>query len=107
VQASDQTEGIVSVVELKKLAKTKLPSSSAMRDLILSEPDYLSAEEVMIKVRVFPRLLYPELNNPNATPTGHGPASLDMPGPTCRSAMGRWKCYAVVPERIPGGNPAQ
>ncbi len=53
------------MVELKKLAGTKLPPSSALRDLILSEPDYLPEEEVMIKVRMYSRLLYRELNLSN------------------------------------------
>ena len=52
------------MVELKKLARTKLPPS-ALRDLILSEPDYLPAGEVMIKVRMYSRLLYRELDRPN------------------------------------------
>jgi hypothetical protein len=51
----------VSIVDLKNLARTKLPSSSALRDLILSEPDYLPDEEVRIKVRMYSRLLYREL----------------------------------------------
>ena len=50
------------MVELKKLAGTKLPPSSALRDLILSEPDYLPDGEVMIKVRMYSKLLYRELN---------------------------------------------
>jgi hypothetical protein len=49
------------MVELKKLARTLLPSSSVLRDLILSEPDYLPNEEVAIKVRVYSKLLYREL----------------------------------------------
>jgi hypothetical protein len=61
VQVSDHTEGVVSLVELKKLARTKLPSSSALRDLILSEPDFLPDDEVMIKVRMYSRLLYREM----------------------------------------------
>jgi len=53
------------MVELKKLAGTNLPPSSALRDLILSEPDYLPDGEVMIKVRMYSRLLYRELDRPN------------------------------------------
>jgi hypothetical protein len=66
VQASDHTQGVVSLVELKKLVRTKLPPSSALRDLILSEPDYLPEEEVMIKVRMYSRLLYRELDQSNS-----------------------------------------
>ena len=53
------------MVDLKKLAGTKLPPSSALRNLILSEPDYLPDEEVQIKVRMYSRLLYLELNRSN------------------------------------------
>jgi hypothetical protein len=65
VQASGQPKGVVSIVELKTLARTKLPSSSALRDLILSEPDYLPDEEVTIKIRMYSRLLYREFGPPN------------------------------------------
>ena len=61
MQASDQTEGSVSLIDLKNLARTMLPSSSALRQLILSEPDYLPADEAMIKAGVYVRLLYHEL----------------------------------------------
>jgi len=54
------------MVELKKLARTMLPSSSALRDLILSEPDYLPSNEVAIKVRVYSRLLYREISRSGA-----------------------------------------
>jgi hypothetical protein len=62
----DDGQALVSIVDLKNLARLKLPSSSALKDLILSEPDYLPHEEVRIKVRIFVRLLYRELDR--ATP---------------------------------------
>jgi hypothetical protein len=62
MQSPKQEQELVSMVELKKLAGTKLPPSSALRDLILSEPDYLPDGEVMIKVRMYSKLLYRELN---------------------------------------------
>jgi hypothetical protein len=62
MQSSHQARGLVNIIDLKKLARTRLPSSSALRDLILSEPDYLPDEEVRIKVRMYSRLLYGELD---------------------------------------------
>ncbi len=61
MQASDHPQAVVSLVELKKLARTKLPPSSVLRDLILSEPDFVPDEEVTIKVRMYSKLLYREL----------------------------------------------
>jgi hypothetical protein len=63
MQSSDQARTLVSILDLKKLARTRLSSSSALRDLILSEPDYLPEEEVLIKVRMYSRLLYRELRH--------------------------------------------
>lgn len=65
MQASNQTRDVISIIELKKLARTKLPSSSALKDLILSEPDYLPENEVVVKVRMYSKLLYRELNISN------------------------------------------
>jgi hypothetical protein len=58
MQTSGQSQDAVSIVELKNLARRILPSSSSLRRLILSVPDYLPKEEVAIKVRVYSRLLY-------------------------------------------------
>jgi len=66
MQSPDRAPALVSVVDLKNLARTKLPSSSALRDLILSEPDYLPDEEVRIKVRMYSRLIYRELDRPSS-----------------------------------------
>ena len=66
MQAPDQAQGVVSMIDLKNLARTMLPSSSALRDLILSEPDYLPSSEVVIKVRVYSRLLYREISRAGA-----------------------------------------
>jgi hypothetical protein len=60
VQVSDHSEGVVSLVELKKLARTKLPASSTLRQLILSEPDYVPTDEIIVKVKMYSRLLYLE-----------------------------------------------
>jgi hypothetical protein len=60
VQASEQTQGRVSIVELKTLARTMLLSSRALRDLILSEDDAIPSEVAIIKVRMYSRLLYRE-----------------------------------------------
>jgi len=61
MQTSDQAQDAVSIVELKKLARSMLPSSSSLRGLILSEPDCLPKEEVAIKLRVYSKLLYREM----------------------------------------------
>jgi hypothetical protein len=63
MQSPDQARTLVSILDLKKLARTRLSSSSALRDLILSEPDYLPEEEVLVKVRMYSRLLYRELRH--------------------------------------------
>ena len=62
MRSSHQAWNLVNIVDLKNLARTKLPSSSALRDLILSEPDYLPDEKVRIKVKMYSRLLYRELD---------------------------------------------
>lgn len=65
MQTSDQVQNLVSIIDLKTLARRMLPTSSAFRDLILSEPDYLPNDEVMIKVRMYSKLLYRELKVSN------------------------------------------
>jgi hypothetical protein len=52
---------MVSMAELKDLATRLLLNTSELRDLILSEPDYLSTDEVAIKVRAYSKLLRMEL----------------------------------------------
>lgn len=61
MQASGQVQNLVSIIDLKTLARRMLPTSSALRDLILSEPDYLPNDEVTVKVRMYSKLLYHEL----------------------------------------------
>ena len=61
MQTSDRVQDAVSVVDLKNLARSSLPSSSALRELILSEPDYLPKEEVALKVKMYSKLLYREM----------------------------------------------
>ena len=65
MQASGQVQNLVSIIDLKTLARRMLPTSSALRDLILSEPDYLPNDEVMINVRMYSKLLYREVNGSN------------------------------------------
>jgi len=60
MQSPDQVQAQVSMIELKSLARNMLPASSALRHLILSEPDFLPAEEAAIKAKIFSRLLYNE-----------------------------------------------
>lgn len=52
----------VSIEKLKQLALTKLKTTSALRNLILSEPDYLPKDEARIKVQMFVKMLYAELS---------------------------------------------
>jgi hypothetical protein len=65
MQSTNQEQELVSMVELKNLARTMLPSSSALRDLILSEPDTISSEAAVVKVGMYSRLLYRELKSPS------------------------------------------
>jgi len=51
----------VSIVELKRLARESLPASSALRQLILFEPDLLPADEAAVKAKMFSRLLQYEV----------------------------------------------
>ena len=62
MQSPDRAQALVSIVDLKNLARTTLPSSSALRDLILSEPDRVPEDELLIKLRLYSKLLYRELN---------------------------------------------
>ena len=63
---SEQVEKAVGIVDLKNLARAVLPSSSALRGLILSEPDFLPSDEVSVRVRMYSKLLYRELKHPSA-----------------------------------------
>jgi hypothetical protein len=60
MQSPDHVQAQVSMIELKGLARTMLPASSALRHLILAEPDFLPAEEAAVKAKVFSKLLYRE-----------------------------------------------
>ncbi len=62
MQTPGQAEAIVSIVELKNLARILLPPSSPLRQVILSEPDYLKADEVPIRVGIYSRLLHREVD---------------------------------------------
>lgn len=62
----ERVEKAVGIVDLKNLARTMLPSSSAFRELILSEPDFLPSDEVSVRVRMYSKLLYRELKRPSS-----------------------------------------
>jgi hypothetical protein len=51
------------MIDLKNLARTMLPPSSALRDLILSEPDTIPSEAAVVKAGMYSRLLYRELKS--------------------------------------------
>jgi hypothetical protein len=59
--ATEKETRMLSIVELKNLARRLLLNTSELRNLILSEPDYLSTDEAAIKVRVYSKLLRMEL----------------------------------------------
>jgi hypothetical protein len=60
MQVAKQMES-VSLVELKRLAEKLLPRTSALRMLILSEPDFLQRNVALAKIEIFVKLLYHEL----------------------------------------------
>lgn len=61
VQTSDQAEDTVGIAEPKNLARKLLPSSSALRRLVLPEPDLLPADEIHTRIATYSKLLYLEL----------------------------------------------
>ena len=63
VTENGKRNGVADLSKLKELAVAKLKQGSQLRDLILSEPDYLPREEARIKARFFAKLLYAELAN--------------------------------------------
>lgn len=52
---------LVSLRQLKEISQSLLPQGSVLRNLILTEPDYLPYEEAMTKIGIFLRLLYGEV----------------------------------------------
>jgi hypothetical protein len=52
---------VASLVKLKQLAQSKLKPTSTLRRLILSEQDELPNEEARIKMQMFAKMLYSEL----------------------------------------------
>jgi len=52
---------IVSMIELKNLARRLLPQSSTLRMLILCEPDYMPKTELLPKLDIFVKLLHREI----------------------------------------------
>ncbi len=55
----------VCLTELKGLAERMLPRGSDLRELILSEPDYLPKQEALAKIDIFVKLLYREAKDHN------------------------------------------
>jgi len=53
--------GMISLVEIKGLARDRLSEDSMLRRLILAEPDYLPELEAAAKTDLFGRLLHEEL----------------------------------------------
>ncbi|HYA55285.1 MAG TPA: hypothetical protein VED22_00665 [Nitrososphaerales archaeon] len=60
-QTGEHEAAIVSIVELKDIARSLLPPSSGLRHLILSEPDLLPRGEAILKAKTYARLLYHEV----------------------------------------------
>jgi len=58
-----QEPKLVSIVELKAIAKKMLPATSILRNLILTELDYSPKEAILPKVEIFVKLLYQELGS--------------------------------------------
>jgi hypothetical protein len=56
------TEQVVSLVELKSAARKLLKPDSALRNVILSEPDSIPASEALVKIGIFSRLLQNEIS---------------------------------------------
>jgi hypothetical protein len=54
---------LIDLSKLKQLAQNMLPHKSALRLLILSEPDWLHRDVLLVKLDVFLRLLYHELTS--------------------------------------------
>lgn len=54
---------IVNLQRLKSHAYERLPINSVLRELILSENDYMEAEEFLIKLDIYLKLMRRELDN--------------------------------------------
>ena len=59
----EKIEGRLSLVDLKDLARKLLPANSVLRILILSESDRLLGKEGIVKLEIFLKLLYQELEH--------------------------------------------
>lgn len=55
------TAQAVSSLELKSAARKLLPAESMLRRLILLEPDTISREEAIVKIKMFSRMLDEEM----------------------------------------------
>lgn len=56
-----QSGRLSSMVKLKELAQKYLKQDSTLRNLIMSEPDYLPRDEAIVKVQIYSKLLEHEL----------------------------------------------
>ena len=54
---------IVNIQRLKSLAYERLPIHSILRELLISEKDYMEAEEFLIKLDIYLKLMRRELDN--------------------------------------------
>jgi len=61
VMATNLRTDIISLVELKNIARRLLPMNSTLRMLILCEPDHMPKAELLPKLEIFVRLLYREV----------------------------------------------
>jgi len=55
------SQEMVSLVGVKQLAQQMLPSSSALRIILLSQPDILPRSEALSKMEICSQLLYQEV----------------------------------------------
>lgn len=74
IQTAVEESETVSIAALKDLARRMLPHTSMLRELILSEPDFLPREELTVKLKIYSRLLYRELNTGREWRDGHMPS---------------------------------
>ena len=60
-QRSTRKNAVVSLAELKRIAKRLMPADSMLRKLILSEPDIIPREKAIVKIEMYSRMLCEEL----------------------------------------------
>ncbi len=55
--AAGEVDSLVSFTDLKQIVKQKLPETSTVRQLILSEPDSLPRDIGLVKLTLYSKLL--------------------------------------------------